>query len=345
MINADDILDDRDDRLFDWWQRALAEPLKIGTDVLPINSVPPGNGFYRMRDHKGAPWEPVAIWRAGNGWRAERSNEDVHPNDIERLWSYACMNPITEEAFDRARRGEGWEDEPEAAPKVDADDPFVELTLLFNTEREKAKAMLAKPVAAQSEADKIAIITKRISELAGSADRRFDIEKEPIRKKAKEIDDKWRDLREGAKELAKALKRHSDAWLTYLKRRELERQAKAREEADRLRRAADEKMKAAEGANDPTGNAMLEAGKALADLKEAERGVEERKVQIGRTGARLSLRTFYSARIIDQDKLYAAVRDNPGVILALQQVADAAARSSAHLVLPGCELIEEEKSV
>lgn len=329
---------------FDWWRRALAEPLKIGTAALPVHSVPSGNGFFRVRK-KGAPWEPVAIWQAGGEWQAMRNGDPVHPDQIETLWSYACRNPITEDAYDQAMRGEGWDDEPASKPDVDSDDPFRELTLLYNTDREYAKTLLAKPVALQSEADKIAIVAKRISELANSADRQFEIEKEPIRKQAKAIDDKWRDLREGAKALTAALKRHSDAWLAYLKRRELERQQKAREEADKARKEADEKLRAAEQANDPTGDAVLAAGAAMAKLKEAEREAEPQKVQAGRTGARLSLKTFYSARIVDQDKLYAAVRDNPGVVAALQQVADAAARSSAHLVLPGCELVEEEKAV
>jgi hypothetical protein len=330
--------------LWGWWQQALKEPLKIGTPALPVHVMPSGNGFFRVR-RKGAPWEPVAIWLTADGWRAMRNNDPVDPDNIEQLWSYACRNPVTEEAYDKAIEGEGWDDEPDAAPKIDADDPFVELTLLYNTERELAKSLLAKPVAKQSEADKLAIVAKRIAELAASADRKFEIEKEPIRKQAKAIDDKWRDLREGAKALVTSLKRHSDAWLAYLKRQELERQAKAREEAEKARRDADEKLRAAQGANDPTGDAVLAAGEAMAKLKEAERELEPQKVQAGRTGAKLSLKTFYTARIVDQDKLYAAVRDNPAVIAALQQIADAAARSSAHLVLPGCELVEDERTV
>ena len=319
------------DDLWRWWLRALEEPLKIGTAALPVHSVPSGNGFYRVR-RKGAPWEPVAIWLTAEGWHAMRNGDSVPPDQIETLWSYACRNPVTEDAYDQAMRGEGWDDEPEAAPTVDNDDPFVELTLLYNTEREAAKTLLAKPLAAQSEADKVAIIAKRVAELANSADRKFEIEKEPIRKQAKAIDDKWRDLREGAKELTKALKRHSDAWLAYLKRRELERQQKAREEAEKARKEADEKLRLAEQANDPTGDAVMAAGEAMAKLKEAEREAAPQKVQTGRTGARLSLRTFYSAEITNQDELYQAVRDDQLVRDALQTVADRAARaeSSGH---------------
>lgn len=336
------------DDVWDWWSRALADPSRIGTPDLPLHSEPQF-GFFRVRDRDGN-WQPVQFWHDGSLWQASRGEKNVIGElpivgDPETLWTFACRNPISEVMFDNAVNHKGWPDEPERGigQKNAPDDPVIALMQEYNTEIKQAEALLATPIDSQAVADKVAILAKRISGIKSRADDGFRVEKAPALAEAKRIDNRWRDVRDLPEDLARRLKKHSDAWLKELARRERERRIKAEEEAERLRKEAAEKMRAAERANDPTGNAVLEAGQALADLKEAQRQAEPQKVSAGRTGARLSLRTFYSAEIVDQDVLYHAVRTDPLVIEALQTIADRAAR--AKLTLPGMAIVKEEKSV
>ncbi len=326
-----------------WWRNSLA-----GT-VGPITTTPE-QGYFRVRGKDGQ-WEPVAIWydEDRDDWAAFRNNREVRADDI---WIAACRYPITVEQYDQAIDGGGFDDEPALAPTVSdniADiDPLEALRIEYLGEAEMAEEFLRHPIQSRDDASKVAIWSKRLADIARKANDLHRVEKQPALDEGKRVDDRWRDLREAPKTLSAKLKRHSDDYLLEQERIERDRQRKAREDADRARREAEAAALAARHADvledDDTAAARQEEIDRLqrqADRAEIE--AQERRVQAGRTGAKLSLRSFVSARITDFEALLAVLKNRPEIRELVQSLANRAARSGVDL--PGMERVEERRSV
>ncbi len=319
--------------LWTWWQNALA-----GT-IGPIHDGDPQQGYYRTR-FKDKPWEPVAIWFEDGKWHAMRGDRQVDASDI---WTWCCRNPITYEAYTKAIEGAGWDDEPEA-PAIGHNlpsDPFEALQIEFAAEREQAEAFMKKPITTQAEADRAAIWSKRLSTIAKKATDLHKVEKQPHLDAGRNVDNKWRELKEEPDAISKKLKRHMDAFLQEEARKERERQAAARLEADRIQREADAARVAAEKAaakndNDAAAvaaqnNAIAEAERLAAQAAQAERDAQARNASAGRTGAKVSLRTFVFAEITDFDALLMALKDRAEIKEVVETLANRAARSGVEL--------------
>lgn len=324
------------------WRAALVAPHKIGTGALILHPDTPWTGFYRVR-RKGGDWEPVQFWQGSDGtWYAVRNGEPVDANRVEDLWSWACREPISEMAYDRALAGEGWADEPERAPGIGHNsgeaDPFDALSIEYAGERDLVEQFLKKPIGSKEEADQAAILLKRFRELGQRADKLHAEEKAPHIVAAKRVDAKWKELRDGPAGYATLLKRHQTEWLKEQERRERERVARAAEEAERLRREAQD---AARGANSP--EAQAAAGEKIAAAKEAEREAEYRRPQAGRTGEKTSLKTYRSGLITDFETFIKAVKDEPEIKEASQRVANRLARQQRPVA--GMEVVEDQRAV
>lgn len=318
-----------------WWQNALN-----GT-IGPIHDGDPQQGYYRTR-FKDKPWEPVALWFEDDKWYAMRGERQVDPNDI---WTWCCRNPITYGAYIKAVEGGGWDDEPEAPQmghNLPADlSPYDSLRLEFASEKEQAEEFMKKPITTQAEADRAAIWSKRLSTIAKKATDLHKVEKQPHLDAGREVDNKWRDLKEEPDAISKKLKRHMDAFLQEEARKERERQAAARAEADRIQRDADAARVAAEKAaakndNDAAAiaaqnNAIAEAERLAQQAAQAERDAQARNASAGRTGAKVSLRTFVFAEITDFDMLLIALKDRTEIKEVVETLANRAARSGVEL--------------
>ncbi|MGR9149641.1 hypothetical protein ACU8MT_09280 [Rhizobium leguminosarum] len=316
-----------------WWQEALEG--RLGA----IHDGDPQQGYYRTRS-KDKPWEPVAIWFEDGKWHAMRGDRQVDASDI---WTWCCRNPITYEAYTKAIEGAGWDDEPEA-PAIGHNlpsDPFEALQIEFAAEREQAEAFMKKPITTQAEADRAAIWSKRLSTIAKKATDLHKVEKQPHLDAGRNVDNKWRELKEEPDAISKKLKRHMDAFLQEEARKERERQAAARLEADRIQREADAARVAAEKAaakndNDAAAvaaqnNAIAEAERLAAQAAQAERDAQARNASAGRTGAKVSLRTFVFAEITDFDALLMALKDRAEIKEVVETLANRAARSGVEL--------------
>ncbi|MGO7089441.1 hypothetical protein AB9E14_23485 [Rhizobium leguminosarum] len=317
-----------------WWQNALA-----GT-IGPIHDGDPQQGYYRTR-FKDKPWEPVAIWFEDGKWHAMRGERAIDASDI---WTWCCRNPITYEAYTKAIEGGGWDDEPEASigHNQPADlDPYEALLHEFASEKEQAEAFMKKPITKQAEADRAAIWSKRLSTIAKKATDLHKVEKQPHLDAGRNVDNKWRELKEEPDAISKKLKRHMDAFLQEEARKERERQTAARAEADRIQREADAARVAAEKAaakndNDAAAiaaqnNAIAEAERLAQQAAAAERDAQARNASAGRTGAKVSLRTFVFAEVTDFDALLMALKDRPEIKEVVDTLANRAARSGVEL--------------
>lgn len=316
------------DSVWKWWMDALAG------NIGPIHDSEPQQGFYRTR-FKDKPWEPVAIWFEDGKWQAMRGDRAV---DASEIWTFCCRNPISHEAYTKAIEGGGWDDEPEAVRGIGdnlPDDPFEALKLEFAGEQELADTLLKSKVETQDQANKIGVLSKRIAGISKRATDLHKVEKQPHLDAGRNVDNKWRELKEDPDALSKKLKRHIDAYLQEQQRIELDRQRKAREEAERIQREADAARIAAEQASAKNDNSASEAAAEAERLAQqaaaAERETQARNASAGRTGAKVSLRTFVFAEITDFDKLLLALKDRAEIKELVETLANRAARSGVEL--------------
>lgn len=316
-----------------YWNNALAGTLG------PVHDGDPQCGFYRRRLFKDGPFVPVAIWRQDGEFIAVVDGKEADAADI---WTWVCDKPITEAEYHKVMGGEGWSDEPRAAtvPSNMPADPFEALKIEFEAEQEVAAELLAKPVTDQSHADQIAVLTKRLSGIKSKATSLHKVEKQPFLDGGRAVDDKFRDLKEEPDTLTKKLKRHLDAYLLKLQQEEQARQRAAREEADRIRREAEAKAAEAAKADDDTAAAEAERLQQEADAKAKE--AEARNASAGRTGAKVSLRTFVYGQITDFDTLLMALKDRPEIQELVQTLANRAAKSGVEL--PGMTISTEQRA-
>lgn len=321
-----------------WYQAALKDPTKIGTASLPIHPGEYELGYFRVR-RKDSQWEPVGIYPDDDGvvtaWRNGKSVAD-----IPALFTWCCRNPISFEAYEKAMAGGGFDDEPARAPGIGDNsgeaDPFDAIKIELAGEAEQLAAFMKGEVKTQSDADRIGIWAKRMTEIAKRADGLREVEKAPHLAAWRAVDDKWRDPIAEAKGWAAKAKRHVETFLIAQKREEEARARKAREEAETLRRMAEEATRAATSESD-----LNERNELLRQAQEAEKASEVRNAQAGRTGAKVSLRTEKRAKIVDFDACLAALKDRPEVIELVQSLANRAVKSGFSLA--GVEVETFEK--
>ncbi|MBB5040842.1 hypothetical protein [Shinella fusca] len=321
-----------------WWQAALEG------DIGPMHEGQPEQGYYRTR-FKGGQWEPVALWFENGEWHAMRGERMVDPADT---WNFCRTHPVSYEAYQKAIEGAGWDDEP-PAPSIGHNlpsDPHEALKLEYESEKELAADLMKKEVKTEDQASQIAILSKRISVVTKKATDFHKVEKQPHLDAGRAVDDKWRYLKEDPADLSKQLKRHLDAYLIAKQREERERQEAARREEERLRREAEEAARKAAEA-DQQSEAERQAAidrarqleqEAAAKAKEAE----AKNASAGRTGARVSLRTFPEPNITDYDALLTALKDRPEIREVVESLAKRAAKSGVSL--PGMEIIEVQRA-
>lgn len=329
-----------------WWQDALTG--KFG----PIHHEPE-QGYFRVRK-KGEPWEPVAIWfdAERDEWLAYRSGREVRAEDI---WMWACRNPITHEAYEKAMAGDGFDDEPRTAPGIGDNsgeaDPFDALTIEYLGEKEMAEEFMKTPVETQDQSDKVAIWCDRILKIRSKAQALHKAEKQPFLDGGKAVDNKWRGLahdKDGeTTELIAKLRAHNMSFLKKKAREEEERQRKAREDAERIRREAAEAARKAQESDQQSEKdreaAAKEADRLAAQARQAEQEAEARRVNSGRTGSKMGLRVEKKGEITDYDMFVMAVRNRDEVKELMQSLANRAAKSGFQV--DGMKIVEIEKVV
>lgn len=338
MVNAGEVAQVAIIERWQWWQEALKDPAKIGSAELQIHANEYQLGYYRCR-RKDSPWEAVGIYPDEDGVVVGmRNGQPV--SDIQELFLWACRHPISYEAYIKALEGGGFDDEPEQARGIGDNsgeaDPIDAISIELSGEIEQVREFMKKPVETQAQADRLGIWAKRLTDLAKKADNHRVVEKQPHLDASRAIDDKWREPIAEAKDWATKAKKHIEPFLLAQRRAEEERRRKAREEAEAAARAAAEaarKVREAEQAGQADGQdkeaAQREADRLAAAAKQAEKDAEERKVNAGRTGARVSVRVEKVGVVTDYAKAAAALVEmkHPDIVDTIDKLAHRAAKA------------------
>jgi hypothetical protein len=286
---------------YTYWQNALAG--KFG----PIHDGEPQPGFYRMC-RKGQIDQPVAIWAENGGMQALVSDDEVNADTI---WTYVADKPISEDVYRAVMAGGLW---PTIAPSVAApsNSESADPAEVLRDQIEAAKADLKLYAEIKDDQTQAAAqsLRSRLLELSREADKTREEQKAPHLKAGKDIDAKWQPLVKDAKAAADTVAKAMGAWETEKDRR----RAAAQREAEEARRKAEEEARKAAQANMPP--------PAPVELPPMVEPVAAAPIK-GAYGRAASVRTVRIARVVDQDKLYEAVRNNHEVKAVLAKVAQA----------------------
>jgi len=326
-----------------WWQDALAGKKP------PIHDGHPQCGYFRRKLHRDGPWVPAVIWHKDGELVCRVGNEMRDPQD---QWTWLAKNPVTKEAAMEAFKTGEWPDQgtPAAEPEAPRNsnmpsDPFEALLAEIEDKQAQAEAMLAKGNAASDERESNIArnLQKQLLDLKKRADAMFELEKSPINKKAKEIDDKFR-FRAAVKTAADRLRDYWGRW--------------ARAEEARLRREAEEKAanerrarEAAQRENEAQRQKLMETDpiQALTTPEPElppEPTPEPVKVNVGGGfGSRGGLRSYWEPIITNYRRALDHYAEHPDVKAVIDRLVKAETRLHKGATnIPGVEVREDRRA-
>jgi hypothetical protein len=246
-----------------WWKNALAGK------VVPIDANTPAYGFFRLKRKSGA-LEPVAFWYEDGILNCLVDGRDTDEHRAREMWPYASKKPITFADYEERINTGKWRDiDPVVHEQAKNEravvggnnpptDPFELLQELINAAKAGAVeyALIGASeiktdgdlAAGDAQAAKAQTLRSRLLELSGDADEKRRAEKEPHKKAADQVDDRWMPLVKLAKGVADGLRSAMEVWETKkLQRRRAEEVKIAEREAAiaKARAAAEEAGKPA----------------------------------------------------------------------------------------------------
>lgn len=314
---------------YDFWQRALAGE-EVGGPTLPIHDGEAHPGFYRKRASRAGAFLPVAIWEHEGALIALVDGKQADPAEV---WSYCCRFPVTNEAYNIRVETGMWPDEdgavaasltPAASQEIGAnnppiDDPATEIQRKIDTAAANAKDY--EKIEDDETAGKAQSVRSRLLELAGEADKAREALKRPHLDANKAIDSKWQPIVKAGELAANKIRETLSAFATAQRKKAEEAAAQA-EKIARGRALAE--AKAAEDA----ANAAAKGGPAPPPLPPAPEPVAPPPAvptQIGGAyGRKASVRTIRVAKVVDQDKAYAAMRTHKELVEFIAKLAQRA---------------------
>ena len=312
---------------YQWWRDALA-----GNPVdLDVNSPQPG--FYKLRDGKGGPWEPVAIWyneqsellcRVGAGTR--------DPHDI---WQWCAGNPVKQADAKHAFQNGSWPGDVPDVPAVGHNAPPEAVEdQIAEVAAQAADWLKQHGITDETSSNMAANYRQQLLDLRKKADKARVEEKRPFDEAGKAVQAKWKPVLETADTAANALR---DALTQWMRAEEARLRKEAAEQA-RIERERQERE--AEQARQDAGS----RGEAAPEIDEPPLPIEPApapKVQAGgQRGRKTGLRTVKRAVINDYDAALAHFAQHEKVKALIEQLAQHAARDG-HPV-PGVEVVNDK---
>lgn len=240
---------------------------------------------------------------------------------------------------------------------IGANMPPVEMTAfeairinIVDLHEEACEWLDGTPVTTQEQADAINTLKDSLKKAKNAADAAYEVEVKPHQETVKEIQTRYNALIGNNKSVTGLVIKAEQAcnaalkpYLIELDRQQQEAARIAREEADRLQRAAQEAMRQRDAANLRQNE---EAERLVIEAKAAEKTAhkaETVKAHAKGEGRATGLRTVYRAAMSDKNIAAKWVwLDHQDALMAfIQDLADKAVRSGTRSI-PGFEIIEEK---
>lgn len=328
---------------YTWWRNALKG------EVGPIHEGQPQNGYYKKRASRGGPFVPMAIWFDDDTGEFV-ATIDGKQSDASDAWLWGAKNPISYEDFLFYNENGKWPADVDAGSRevtIGDNNPPDEFAVLKSDIEELAKdasEWLAKVgnIGNETDAEKAANYKDLLGKLYRKAEKERKAEKQPHLDASKEVDERYKPLKNEAEKAGKRVASVLSAYMVEqeriareaaeAERRRLEEEQRKREEA--ARKAAEE----AAAKNEPAPVVEVEPEPAPVVIPE--------KVKLGGTHAKATtLRSYWSAEITDYAKAVEHYATHSKVVEVIQQLADADARAMKEaLNVPGVKLKEERRA-
>lgn len=333
------------------------------------------DGFWRMIGARTKADYPVAIWQDGQstaemlkiGRKAEFNLASTDGQDfLETGWT-KC-EATSEEAYRSAIDSGYWPDGKPSRIQTDAaklgvdlgdgasggnaPPPYELLSQQLDELVEKARALEIKD---KPSADAAKILADRIMVVWGQADKERDKEKRPHDEASKGVQAKWQHHMTPAATARETLNKAVQKWLSEEQRKADQRAAeetqRRQEEAQRQFDAdltdeslSDDEFAEKWGRSRPTPPPPTKDGEEAqtpepAPVIEVAPVIAEKVTAGGAFTRNTSAKKVKVAKIVDMDKLYAALKDSEDFMAFMQKKADASMR--AKIKLPGVEVVDE----
>lgn len=319
---------------YDWWSRAIS-----GARVA-INADAPQSGFYKMRQGRDGPWQPVMIRMHDGSLRCRvGSDSDADPYEV---WTFCAGNPVTKEAASYAFKHGKWETD---APTIGDNSQALSLVDQMNEYVAGALTWLkGRTIKSKAEADQAANRRAEILRLKSACEKEWDTKAEPHDKVLKDLKSEYDAPVKNAHAANVALRTAMDDFARAEQRR-LDDEARSKHEAERkaaeeARRAVEE-QRAKQLADDPVA-ALTSPEPELPMLPVAQ---PPPKVQLGgQVGKVTGLRSYYEAEITDHGKALAHYANHPDVVALVQKLAKADSKASKGTAsIPGVRCFEDRR--
>ncbi len=202
-----------------YWRAKLSDP----NGRIPVTEHPEC-GFFRYRRDEGAPMVPIAFWIDEDGVVCSQTDAgDVIDDEKEnrRLWLWACKHPVSHEDYLAALADGVWPDDAVAAVAHSSQEPddfglighnqppiedrITELSRRVTEETARVADWIAQSKGGERDCNQAANWIPDLRALEKEVVDAFDAEKEPIRIKSQEIDERWRPVKGAAADLKKRL--------------------------------------------------------------------------------------------------------------------------------------------
>jgi hypothetical protein len=296
------------------WLKAIADANPGHGIAVPKEEL--SAGFYRHRSNG----SPVAIWTNNDALVAKVGNEP--PKYVDERWEenfFSYCDAVLESDYREAVVNGVWRDHIRVGSNapLQVEDLSIEIENLV----EIAEGMIRKgPAKTEEEARAAANVKSRLKEIQDLLETGRAAETAPIYRDINAIEAKARPLRDKVEAIQHSYETKKFR-ISSVMRMLVEQVAQPF-----LLRKREQQV----------------AGGEIQHLRGG--GTKPAPTNVGGTGAKITLKTSWHAKVVDYDKAVLALKDNAKMKALVQQLADAAARSTARVPVDGVEFYKQEKA-
>lgn len=200
---------------YNFWRQRLAGDMSPATNEMPMC------GFWRVRERKGGPFMPLAIYPSHSigivAWLGSHvSGRQIEGEELNDRWVWANANPISEDVYRRvAENGEWWPDQDASATAsvghnsgAVTDEEQIKSQIEAAAEGVKNYAEIVD----NNQQARAQTLRDRLLELRGNADRAREAEKRPFLEGGREVDARWKPLVDSAQMAANTIRKAMTVW-------------------------------------------------------------------------------------------------------------------------------------
>ena len=307
---------------YQFWKDALA-----GKNPA-ITEADPQPGFYRMRDGKGGPWLPVAIFEHDGELVARVANSKKDPLNI---WTWCAGNPVAQADAKHAFEHGSWPGDVPDVPSIG--DNIGELSVQEEIADciEQIDAWITSiggKITEDVQMDMAANWRDKLAGLRQKAEAQHKLEKAPHLEAGRAVDAAWKPCIADAKDKADDIR--TKLLTPYMRAKQAEEDRRRREEERKAREEAEKRAAEARAAGEPESEPE--------DLPPAP---APKRVQAGgQRGRKTALRSRKVAVVTDYDKALAHFATHEKVVTLIEQLAQHAARDGHDV--PGVQVKTEQ---